>query len=422
MTRPIAYDATHLVSRLNCCATTGIDRVDLAYARHLVDSPRLACGVHYGIRNPHIFSRERVARLAQRVAQETDDGARSPDDWAKLRAWLLGTPRADSPDAPRPEKKSDARDLLRKIELRLAHDAPRAIPDSAIYLNVAQHGLEYPRLFDWLGRRPDVRAAFFVHDFLPLDYPEYFRRGYEARFRRRTETILRHASAIIVSSHAVAERVESEFVARGKRSIPIHVQPLASPLDWPAQIAIDRELADSCYFVVVSTLEPRKNHLMLLNVWRALASAVGEKPKLVLVGNPGWENEQIVDMLQRSAAIRPYVRWVAGLSAGALRKLVANARALLMPSFAEGYGLPIVEALSLGAPAIVSDIPVFREIAQGRAIFLSPIDGAGWRDAIGELSAADSSRRQEAVRDTRGFAPPSWDGYFAKVEEFLATL
>lgn len=422
MTRPIAYDATHLVSRLNERATTGIDRVDLAYARHLVQTPLLACGVHYGIRNPHIFSRERVARLVRSVTQSTDGRASAHDEWTSLRAWLLGAAPAELRDAPSPTRKGSARGLSTRIEMRLAHDEPHAIPDSAIYLNVAQHAFEYPLLLDWLGRRPDVSAAFFVHDFLPLEYPEYFRKGYETRFRRRVETILRHAKAIVTASNAVAERVESEFKARGRRPVPIHVQPLASPLEQSAHVAIDRELADSCYFVVVSTLEPRKNHMLLLDIWRALAVAGGRTPKLVVVGNPGWENEQIVDTLRRSTSIRPHIRWVAGLSSEALRDLVANARALLMPSFAEGYGLPVVEALSLGAPAIVSDIPVFREITQGRALFLSPIDGAGWRDAIVDFSAADSPRRHELARAARSFEPPRWDRYFTAVDEFLGTL
>lgn len=422
MTRPIAYDVTHLVSRLNHRATTGVDRVDLAYARHLAQAPALGCGVHYGFRDPHIFSRERVARLAARAARETDEEGRSPDDWTKLRAWLLGTARFAQQDEPPPAKRAGLRDLSEKIALRLADDEPRVVPDEAIYLNVAQHGFEYRQPFRWLERRPDVRAVFFTHDLLPLDCPEYFRRGYDALFRRRMETILRHASAVVTASSVVAERVEREFEARAGRSVPIHVQPLASPLGQPADVDIDRELAESGYFVVVSTLEPRKNHLLLFNIWRALSAARTRTPKLVVVGNPGWENEQIVDMLRRSTAIAPHVRWTAGLPRAAMRELIANSRALLMPSFAEGYGLPVVEALSLGAPAIVSDIPVFREVAQGRALFLSPLDGAGWRDAIIDFSAADSPRRREAVRAASGFSPPRWDRYFASVEGFLKTL
>ena len=115
-----------------------------------------------------------------------------------------------------------------------------------------------------------MRAVFFVHDLLPLDRPEFFRPGYEALFRRRIDTILRHAHALLTTSHVVAERLRRE-ISRGAARIPIHVEPPPSTLN-DTMDARDDALARSDYFVLLSTLEPRKNHLMLLNVWRALAA------------------------------------------------------------------------------------------------------------------------------------------------------
>ena len=127
-------------------------------------------------------------------------------------------------------------------------------------------------------------------------------------------------------------------------------------------------------------------------------------------------------MLNRCEAIRPSVRWISGLATAHLRRLLANADALLMPSFAEGYGLPVVEALSLGTPAIVSDIPVFREIAQERAVFLSPIDGLGWKRAVTDFCSPDSPRRLAALRAAQSFEAPNWPRYFERVEAFLDFL
>ena len=108
----------------------------------------------------------------------------------------------------------------------------------------------------------------------------------------------------------------------------------------------------------------------------------------------------------------------AGLSTAGLVELVAGARGLLMPSFAEGYGIPIVEALSLGTPVVASDIPVHREIAGGHAAFLHPLDGPGWRDAIRRLA-----RTGEPEADRPGpYGPPTWDAHFGVVERMLAAL
>ncbi|WP_400768447.1 glycosyltransferase family 4 protein [Methylosinus sporium] len=415
MTRPIVYDATHLVSLGRAAGAAGIGRTDLAFARHFVAHPRLSCGAHYGVRGPHVLAPSRLARIVADVTPAAPDDS---SDWTRLRGWLLGDETA--PSAPATAPRDALGQFLWRAPLRLANDAPHALPPDALYLNIAQHACEFPLLFRWLERRPDMRAVFFVHDLLPLDRPEFFRRGYEALFRRRIDTILRHAHALLTMSEAVAERVEREIAATGAR-IPIHVEPAPSTQGEAAD-ARDEQLARSDYFMLVSTLEPRKNHLMLLNLWRALAAGPQPVPKLVLVGGRGWENQQIVDMLNRCEALRPHVRWTSDLPAAALRRLLANANALLMPSFAEGYGLPVVEALSLGTPAIVSDIPVFHEIAQERALFLSPIDGLGWKRAIEDFSTANSPRRLAAIDAARRFEAPNWTRYFERVESFLDTL
>ena len=98
-----------------------------------------------------------------------------------------------------------------------------------------------------------------------------------------------------------------------------------------------------------------------------------------------------------------------------------GAVAVLMPSFAEGYGIPVVEALSLGTPVICSDIPVFRKISQGNALLRSPIDGRGWLEAI-EAMMDGSVFREEWTRKAREFSAPTWDNYFNNVQNFLATL
>jgi glycosyltransferase involved in cell wall biosynthesis len=127
-------------------------------------------------------------------------------------------------------------------------------------------------------------------------------------------------------------------------------------------------------------------------------------------------------VLDRSVLVRPHVIEARGVSDQGLLRLLANARGLLMPSFAEGYGLPVVEALSVGTPVIASDIPVFREITQGRAILRHPLDGPGWRDAILNLADLQHPVAIDARRRIDGFVAPTWPVYFERVSTFLAAL
>ncbi len=172
---------------------------------------------------------------------------------------------------------------------------------------------------------------------------------------------------------------------------------------------------------MLATVEPRKNHLLLLHAWRELVLQDPKAPRLVMVGARGWENEQVADILDRSVALRGHLLEIRDLASPDLVDLLRGARALLMPSFDEGYGLPLVEALSIGTPVVASDIPVFREVTQGRATFLSPLNGRAWREAICRLAndeAYAEANRAEAAK----FEPPAWSSYFVALGEFLASL
>ncbi len=427
--RAIVYDVTHLTTRLQGVTTTGIDWVDRAYARHWAGSERLACGLHYGLLSPHLLSPRLVAELSMRHERKFNQADASTSDMAciQLREWLTGRGEPRLPPAPaqrlRERFVEDAASLATKTRLQLVHDRSLKIPEGAIYLNVAQHGFEYPALFRWLDARPDVVPVFLAHDLLPLDFPEYFRPGYKALFRRRFELIARRARAILTTCGCTADRLRDEFRASARPCPPIHAEPLASPLEARRDAALlDAELANAPYFVTVGTLEPRKNHVLLLNVWRELVARGGEIPKLVCVGGSGRGAAQIIDGFERSKILAPHVRRVSGLSSESLRRVIANARALLAPNFAEGYGIPLVEALAIGAPVACSDIPVFHEVAQDRATFLCPLDGAGWLAAIRQLAESGSAASDNGRRLARSFKAPNWTQYFAGVEAFLDAL
>ncbi len=425
MSRPIAYDATHLVSRLNRVSTTGMDRIDLSYARHLTSQARICCGTHFGLFNPHLFSPSRVGDLVDFMERRIGERELIGDDmrWKMLRSWLVDDSSAQIQDpAPTTLRPSKHLGLQKQIQLRVAHDRGVSIPENAIYLNIAQHAFEHHWFFNWLDRRKDVLPVFFIHDLLPLDYPEFFPEQYEFRFKRRVETMLRHSRAILTTTTHVAERIRAEFAAHGARNVPILVEPPASPLDDSHTAHGGPELEHTDYFVAISTIEPRKNHILLLNIWRELAASMPKVPKLVIIGLRGWGNNQTISMIERSKSSRAHVYTTSELSSGGLKLLIAHSNAVLMPSFAEGYGLSVVEALSLGKPVIASDIPVFREVAQNCATFLSPIDGAAWLDAVTQFSDRSSIRYIDAVKRASNFVKPTWDSYFSNVDAFLENL
>ncbi len=160
-----------------------------------------------------------------------------------------------------------------------------------------------------------------------------------------------------------------------------------------------------------------------LNIWRALRSELGdETPRLILIGSRGWENENVVDMLERSPALRGFVDERNRVADEDVKKLLAGARALLLPSFAEGYGLPLAEALALGVPALCSDLPAFREVGGDGPEFFDPIDGPAWKGAVLDYVDPASPRRLSQIQRLTDWKAPTWDRHFTVVSSMLAAL
>lgn len=416
-TRPLAYDMTHLVTRITSDAPTGIDRVDVEFARHFVNSGRLTCGVHYGRALPHAYSPALAGAVVREVENHFVHATRLEQDpvFERIAHWLRTGEDRGGPSAA---SRSRMRRIWKQSSFRVRNQKAFYPPRNAIYLNVAQHACEYPRFFAWLDDRPDLRKIFMLHDLLPRDWPEYFDPDNIERFDRRLDTIVRHADALIVTTQSVRRRVEQHYESIGRQTPAICVAAPPSPLDRTALTA-PVDVGDP-YFVTVGTIEPRKNHLLLLHMWRELAREDGAVPKLVVIGQRGWENEQVIDLLERCELIRPHVIEAKELSADGLRALVSGARALLAPSFAEGYGIPVVEALSLGTPVIASNTEVFREVTQSVADLVNPLDGPGWRAAVIDLLSDD---RWYATRArVAGFDAPTRRSFFSTVEAFFDGL
>jgi glycosyltransferase involved in cell wall biosynthesis len=285
-----------------------------------------------------------------------------------------------------------------------------------VLINTGHSGLEQPAYGRFL-RRHGLRAVFFLHDLIPIDYPEYCRPGETERHQRRLATMLGEGSALVINSMSTFRALGIHAGRLGLTIPPNIVAPLApGPLPPPGA----RPPLDAPYFVMVGTIEPRKNHLLILEVWRDLVRRMGHAvPHLVIIGQVGWECEAVLDLLERCEEIRPHVLHLQSCDDAELVTWLRHARALLFPSFAEGYGLPLVEALSLGVPAIVSEVPAFREIAATVPDYVSPIDGLGWRDAVIEYCGGDGARRAGQLARLRDFSVPTWQRHFSVVDELV---
>jgi glycosyltransferase involved in cell wall biosynthesis len=382
--RRFLIDVSRLVGRrAKGRLPTGIDRVCLAYVRE------------FGDRGLAVLQWRGWRRVL------------SADDSQRLFELLL---------APGPRFLKELAKLVRPSLLRAAPAGPR---DAFIYLNVGHTELEGTGLAEWL-ERVHARAVYLVHDLIPLTHPEYCRPGEAQRHARRIETILRTAAGVVTNSAATLDALR--HFARS-RSLPMP-RALAA-LIAPAQLAVDERgsVLQHPYFISVGTIEPRKNHWMLLHVWREMAEALGPAaPHLVLAGQRGWECENVVDLLERCVSLRGKVHELPSCPDAQLALHVRHARALLFPSFAEGFGLPLAEALMLGTPVLASELPAFAEIAGDIPEYLHPLDGKAWAQAVQDYAGPSHPRRQAQLARLAGFRAPTWETHFGQVRALLEEL
>jgi glycosyltransferase involved in cell wall biosynthesis len=264
-----------------------------------------------------------------------------------------------------------------------------------------------------------------VHDLTPINHPEFCRVGESMRHTARIRAILTTAAGIVTNSRATLEALSRFAYASGLAMPPVLVAPLGCGLtaQFSRPNPADAPTPSGPYFVMLGTIEPRKNHWMILQVWRRMVDRYGSTaPKLLVIGQRGWKCENVLDLLERCAQLRGVVFELPNCSDTELACYLAGARALIFPSFDEGYGLPLIESLSLGVPVLASNLPVFREIAGDIPDYLDPLDGVGWMSCIEDYRLPNSPLRAAQLERLAGFIAPTWQGHFEAVDKLLGQI
>lgn len=390
MTR-VVLDISRLISRVRHARPSGVDRVEMAYARGLMQ--RYGADLDFAaVHPPGVYG-----RLSRSVASAYLD-------------YLEGRWN----DQANTQGERSIASVLPWMRRLLPARAGLGSADALV--QVSPHHLHDTNKKRRILESEKARFVCMVHDLIPLEFPEYARPGGAATHAQRMESVARLADAIIVNSAATGASFERWAEGEDLRLPPIHVALLGTER-LPEAPAIR---SHQPYFVCLGTIEPRKNHLLLLHQWRHMAQTLPAErvPSLTVIGRRGWENEQIVDLLDRCPALQPHVNEINDSSDEELAALLRGACGLLMPSFAEGYGMPIAEALAAGAPVIASDIAAHREVGQGVPEFLDPLHGPRWQEVILDY-AANGPLRQAQMERLNDWKAPQWDDHLDVVQSVI---
>ncbi|WP_445261292.1 glycosyltransferase family 4 protein [Pseudomonas sp. RL_15y_Pfl2_60] len=210
-----------------------------------------------------------------------------------------------------------------------------------------------------------------IYDLIPLTHPQFCDAGLVKVFDRWFDWISQTADGFIAISSTISEQVRAEV---GRRIGQAKAQTrwfdhfhLGSELDLVVpDKKLDPELLnlfakDAPVYLMVSTIEPRKNHAYLLDAFELLWQK-GSPACLCIIGKVGWKCDALIERIESHPELNQRLFMFNGLDDAGLEYAYSHSRALVFPSYVEGFGLPLVEAMQRGLPAMASAIPVFEEI------------------------------------------------------------
>ena len=234
-----------------------------------------------------------------------------------------------------------------------------------------------------------------VHDLLWIRLPQFFTLPTKA-YHRLSLPAVRRAARVLTNSHYTRGEVIELLGLPEERVVvtPFGVDPRFAPRDVDRAALRERFDITGRYVLAVATREPRKNQGALLRAFERLAPRVDDVA-LVLVGGRGWRSAELERTI---AAVGDRVRVTGFVSDDELVELYAGATCFAFPSFAEGFGLPVLEAMASGVPVVTSDRTALPEVAGDAALLVNPDDDRELEDAIEQVLttpelAADLTRR-----------------------------
>jgi glycosyltransferase involved in cell wall biosynthesis len=259
------------------------------------------------------------------------------------------------------------------------------------HLQVIHHGV---------GTAPYVKTlptVVTVHDIQYRHYPEYFHPLKLAWLRANVPFVVHHSEVVTVPSQFVRQDILAAFDADPDRVrvVPFGSQELLAPAAGRDRV-LARHGLQRPFFLFPGRSYPHKNHRFLVEAFAPLAG----RADLVFTGPPGPRDAEIDETASR-LGIAHAVRRLGLVSRGELAALYEAATALAWPSRFEGFGVPVLEAMSAGCPVVASSATAIPEVVGDAGILLSPDDAAAWTAALERL-VSDAGHRADLV--TRGYA------------------
>lgn len=242
-----------------------------------------------------------------------------------------------------------------------------------------------------------IKGVVTIHDLIFLKLPEYYKKVDRNIYLAKTKYAISNADLIITTSNQTKADIEAHFGAGDRcKTIYQHVSQFNKVPGKPV-------LTDP-YLLYISSFEQRKNHKTLIEAFQKIAHQTNVN--LICVGRPK-ETYSSIKALVDELNLSNRVKLISNASSEELQQYLSECHGFIYPSFYEGFGIPLLEAMQHGVPCACSDIPVFKEIAATDTLFFDPKSAIDISKAIIKLSKHNMDNRQIDTEHLRKFTAES---------------
>ncbi|HXY18125.1 MAG TPA: glycosyltransferase family 1 protein [Candidatus Nitrosopolaris sp.] len=275
--------------------------------------------------------------------------------------------------------------------------------------------LFFPDFTTWpsLFRAPKILV---IHDLTFIDCPQYVRKRNLHFLRRYVPGDARRADAILATSRYSKDRLIKSFGLPPEKII-------VEPIPPPKPIAPKKRISLPAKFILfIGTIEPRKNIGGLVEAYRRLPEKLRTNYALVIAGGQGWDSDDVTSHIKRLQADGCDVVMTGYVDNAARAALYGKASLVALPSFYEGFGMPVLEAMSYGVPLVVSDLPVLREMVGSAVIYFNPSSVDSIKDALVKILTDDKLRENQVKKFPGLLKRYSWQTMAADLYKEIGRL
>jgi glycosyltransferase involved in cell wall biosynthesis len=258
-----------------------------------------------------------------------------------------------------------------------------------------------------------------IHDLAFMFHPQWYSKTYASFYRILTPLSAKTALKVLtVSNFSKSEIIRMLHIGDRKIEVVYNAVPPCLMEEEPEYSSTENNISDK-YVLVVSSIDPRKNFERLLKAFRYLEDT---DLHLYIVG--GWNAIYTSGSIQNEMDVceNPRIHWLGRVSDEELKSYYRQAACFVYPSLYEGFGIPPIEAMAMNCPAIVSDIPVLREVCGSAAIYVNPYNEKEMAVEIKRLCGDENLKEEMKLRGKKQLENYSWIKSAGKLYSIINSL